>query len=79
MCVLRWESEEQGHTTYGSGHDMVQNGVRWSRELQSAETNVVNNMHSNEPWHAEGHARELAIQFRDDLAHCLGGARGRRE
>merc|ERR1719383_151321 len=27
-------------------------------------------------WHAEGHARELAVQFWDDLAHCLGGARG---
>ena len=35
-------------------------------------------MHSNEPWHAEGHARELAIQFRDVLAHRLGGTRGRR-
>ena len=45
----RWESDEHDHTTYGSGHEMVQIGVRWSRELQSAEANVVNNMHSNEP------------------------------
>ena len=34
--------------------------VRWSRELQSAEANVVNNMHSNELWHEE----IVAILFR---------------
>ena len=52
---------------------LVEAGTRWFKSLQSAEANVVNNMHSNGPWHAEGHARE-----QDDLAHCLGGARGRR-
>ena len=37
---------------------LMEAGTRWFKSLQSAEANVVNNMHSNGPWHAEGHARE---------------------
>ena len=48
-CESRRESDEHGHTTYGSGHEMVQIEIRWSRERQSAEANVVNNIHSSEP------------------------------
>ena len=54
-CQSRRESDEHGHTTYGSGHKMVQIAVRWSRGLQSAETNVV------QSFAVQQHALERAL------------------
>ena len=67
------ESDEDGHTTFGSGHEKVQIAVRWRRELQSAEANVVQSFVAQQ--HALGRAD--GNQDRAAKHHRVGHFRGR--
>jgi len=38
---LAWESEASGHTRHCEGNEVVQVTIRWVRQFQSTETNII--------------------------------------